>query len=222
MSGIGPVEPGEGTRAWDTAEPGEGTRAWDTAEPGAPLLPRPPHGPLGQFYARHHRAVIASVSAAVLLAGGGHLCTTRPEEPPPAPAMYPSQVVDIDYLGKKRPPEGSPSGSFSFAVEVTAQSGLTVIVVSISQPYAGISLTSAPRPPFRTRVGFPHKIVITTQVTDCAHAPRNAGLPFLNVTLRNMRAIQDHSFILGERYAHDLSEALRTSCGNDTTPSPKP
>ncbi|MEU0118152.1 Tat pathway signal sequence domain protein, partial [Streptomyces bobili] len=33
------------------------------------------------------------------------------------------------------------------------------------------------------------------------------------VTLRNARAIQDHSFILGSRYAQDLSQALQVAPG---------
>ncbi|WP_307541487.1 Tat pathway signal sequence domain protein [Streptomyces sp. V3I8] len=167
------------------------------------------------FYARHRRAVLASAAAAVLCAGGGYLFATRPHAAPPDPVPYPSQVIDIRYLGKEGAPAHTPGGSFTFAMRVTAGPGPTVTVMGISQPYAGLSLTSVPKPPFRTRTGFGHKIVVTMNVTECANTPKNAGLPFLDVTLRNTRAIEDHSYILGERYAHDFAEALQVACSND-------
>ncbi|MBQ0849796.1 Tat pathway signal sequence domain protein [Streptomyces sp. NPDC057620] len=204
MSGVGPVEPGEGTRAWDDLEPPP------PADHGQPR-----GHPAALYYARHRRAVLASAATAVLLAGGGYLYATRPQPPPPAVGPFPSQVVDIDYLGQEGSPANAPKGSFTFAVQVTARSGPTITVVEISQPYAGLNLTSVPKPPFRTRTGFSHKIVVTMNVTECANTPRNAGLPFLDVTLRNTRAIEDHSYILGERYAHDLSDALQVACSND-------
>ncbi|TPQ18686.1 Tat pathway signal sequence domain protein [Streptomyces sporangiiformans] len=205
MSGVGPVEPGEGTRAWDTLEPGD------------PLAPEPPRGRLAQLYARHRRAVLASVSAAALLAGGGYLYTSRPQDPPPTPPPYPSNVVDVAYLGRQPTPQDAAPKSFSIAVELTTHSGPTVTVTRITQPYASLSLTSDPRLPFRTRTGFPHKILITLHVTDCSHVPTNARLPFLDVTLRNTRAIQVHSFILGDRYARDLSKAIQDACDNGST-----
>ncbi len=208
MSGVGPVEPGEDTRAWDSAEP----------------FPQAPHGRLAALCARHRRTLIASAAAAVALVGGGYLYATRPQEPEPDPPAFPSQTVDMDYLGRELPPANSPSGSFSFAilVMVIPGSGAPVTMERISQPYSGLSLTSAPRPPFRTRPEFPRRIVITMHVTDCAHVPTDAGLPFLDVTLRNTRAIEDHSFILGERYSQDLSEALQVACGNDSMSLPNP
>ncbi|WP_308013555.1 Tat pathway signal sequence domain protein [Streptomyces beigongshangae] len=201
MNGVGPVEPGEGTRVWDPA--------------GQPPPPghRQAYDRLSAFCARHRRAVPAAAAAVVLLAGGGYLFATRAQEPPAAP--YPSQAIDIRYLGREGPPAHAPGGSFTFAVRVTALSGPTITVAGISQPYAGLSLTSVPKPPFRTRTGFGHKIVVTMNVTECANTPRNAGLPFLDVTLRNTRAIEDHSYILGERYAHDFSDALQVACSND-------
>ncbi|MGP4042822.1 Tat pathway signal sequence domain protein [Streptomyces sp. 2A115] len=210
MSGVGPVEPGPGTRAWDTPEPG--TRS----------LPEPPRRRLARLYARHRRAVLASAAAAVLLPGGGYLYVTRPQPPPPPAPPYPYLVVHVSYLGKETAPANAPRQSFSFAVKVTTQSGPPVTVMDITQSYDSVSLTSVPRPPFRTEVGSPRKIVVTMHVTECANVPVSAGLPFLDVTLRNTRAIQRHSFILGERYAHDLSEALQGICDNDAPSSPKP
>jgi hypothetical protein len=211
LSGVGPVEPGEGTRAWDA----------DTAETAPPLPAGTLRGRLTVLYALHRRAVLTSATVAALVAGGGYLFATRPHEPPPPEAPFPSQAVHIAYLGEEGPPAKAPSGSFSFGVKVTAQPGPTITIVRISQPYATLSLTSVPHAPFRTRPGFGHKIVVTMHVTECANVPSNAGLPFLDVTLRNTRAIEDHSFILGERYAHDLSQALRVACSNGPPSSPK-
>ncbi|AWW42699.1 Tat pathway signal sequence domain protein [Streptomyces cadmiisoli] len=197
MSGIGPVEPGEGTRAWE-----------------APLAVRPPRGRVVRFCDRHRRALVAAATVATLAAVGGRLYATRPGPEPPVLAAHPSQVVGVTYLHTEEKP--GLDGGFAFAVELVARSGPPVTVERIDQPYAGLSLASIPRAPFGTR-----EIVITMKVTDCGKVPRNVGLPFLDVTLRNTRAMEAHSFILGERYARDLSHALQVACGNEFATSPK-
>jgi hypothetical protein len=58
----------------------------------------------------------------------------------------------------------------------------------------------------------PVLLTVEYRVTDCAGAPPDAGMPFLDVTLRNTRAIQTISQILGPRYARDLSERLHSAC----------
>ncbi|MDN3020949.1 Tat pathway signal sequence domain protein [Streptomyces sp. S.PB5] len=199
--GIGPVEPGEGT--------------WDAFE--APVVPRPArlaHGRLAELYGRHRRAVLGGVTAFVLLVGGGYLYATRPEPPEPPPPPYPSQVTDMHYLSSEVTPAGAPDRSFSFGVELTVLAGPPVTVTRISQPYQGLSVKSTPAAPFRTEAGTSRKVVVTMHVTQCRKVPWNAGLPFLDVTLRNTRAIEVHSFILGERYAQQLSEALQVACSN--------
>jgi hypothetical protein len=202
MSGIGPVEPGEGTRAW--------------THPDTPAAPAPPRSRPLRLYDTHRRALLATLTAAALLAAGGSLHATRPRERTPAPPAppFPSQVVDVTYLGATAVPPGSRPRTFAFEVLLGVESGPSVTVTALTQPYTGLSLTTTPRPPFRTRAGSARKIVITMQVTQCGKVPRNAGLPFLDVTLRNARAIEDHSFILGSRYAQDLSEALQVACSN--------
>ncbi|WP_331462022.1 hypothetical protein [Streptomyces sp. KMM 9044] len=101
--------------------------------------------------------------------------------------------------------------NFTFAIELAVESDPPVTVTRISQPYAGLSATSSPRTPFRTKAGSPRKVAVTLRITECGGLPGNAGLPFLDVTLRNARAIQTHSFILGPRYAQDLSLALQVA-----------
>lgn len=208
MSGIGPVEPGEGTRAWDAGP--------DDSPPARPAR----RGRLAGLYARHRPAVLAGAAAAVLLAATGYLHVTREERPEPA-ALPPSQVVRVTYSGPEFSPPPIPTRTFSFAVKIVAQPGPPVTVVAFSQPYAAISLTSAPRPPFSAKAGSDRRIVITMHVMDCSQVPRNAGLPFLDVTLRNTYAMENHSYILGERYAHDISEALGTLCTSAFTSSAK-
>ncbi|KOX00084.1 hypothetical protein [Streptomyces sp. NRRL B-3648] len=210
MSGIGPPEPGEGTRARDDRQP-------EAASPAGRGHPSP-----AAWYARHRRIVIALAAAAVLLGGGGYLYATRPQQPPPHPprgpaqAPYPAQVVDVTYLDARTPPPGAPPRSFGFAVLMSVASGPPVTVTRVGQPYAGLALTTEPPAPLRIRAHTARKITITMHVTECEKAPRDAGLPFLDVTLRNTRAIQTQSFIPGPRYAQDLSHALEVACSNRT------
>ncbi|MEG3626150.1 Tat pathway signal sequence domain protein [Streptomyces poriticola] len=198
MNGVGPLEPGEGTQARDGA---------------TPLRPR---GRLEQHLRRHRRAAVATAATAAVLAGGGHLYATRPQPEPPAPPPYPAQAVSVEYLGPDPAGGGTPADGFRFAVRLTVRSGPPVTLTRLGQPSPGLSVTSEPAAPFPTKRDSPRKITVTLRVTECGKAPRNAGLPFLDVTLRNTRAIQVHSYILGDRYAQDLSEAVRTACDNDS------
>ncbi|MEU3724694.1 Tat pathway signal sequence domain protein, partial [Streptomyces sp. NPDC031705] len=63
-AGIGPVEPGEGTR--DSQAPRTGPRT-----PGARRTAR-----IRGFYARHRRAVLCAAAAAVLAAGAARVYST--------------------------------------------------------------------------------------------------------------------------------------------------
>lgn len=213
MSGIGPLEPGEGTRAWDATGPDT-----DPAGPDGPPRTESAYGPFARLHERHRRAVLVALALILLLAGGSYLHATRRHAPPPAPSLppYPSQVTDISYLeAVATPSRDAGTRSFSFAVLVGVRSGPPVTVTRIDQPYAGLSVTSEPRPPFRAKAGTAQNVVITMHIKECEKAPESAGLPFLDVTLRNTRAIQTHSFILGPRYAQTLSQALQVACGND-------
>ena len=200
MSGVGPVEPGEGTHARDAQEG------------GTALLERRPRGRLPQWYDRHRRATLAAALTATLAVTGGYLYLTRPAKPAPAQPPYPSQVVDLTYLDRVSAPKDTQAHNFSFALDLSVESGPPVTVKDITQPYAGLTLTTDPPTPLRTRAGTNRTIVITMHVTQCRKVPESAGLPFLDVTLRNKRAIQVHSFILGQRYAQYLSDALQAIC----------
>ncbi|MFF9084869.1 Tat pathway signal sequence domain protein [Streptomyces sp. NPDC014991] len=163
---------------------------------------------------------MALATATALLGAGGALYATRPQQPPPRPARprpevpYPAQVVDVAYLGDRVPPADAPPRSFSFAVLFGVTAGPPVTVTRVTQPYAGLSLTTRPPAPWRTGAGSAREITVTMHVTKCGEVPWHAGLPFLDVTLRNARAIQIQSFILGGRYAQHLSHAVEVACGN--------
>ncbi|MEU7380892.1 Tat pathway signal sequence domain protein [Streptomyces sp. NPDC042207] len=216
MSGVGPVEPGEGTRAWGTSDPNGPDDPDGPPRPNA--LTRGPLAPLARLYRRHRRAALAALTLTLLLAGGGYLSAVRQDAPPPRPAPpappYPSLVTDVSYLDEVAASRAAGNRTFSFAVLVSVQSGPPVTIAGIDQPYAGLSLTTEPRAPFLVRAGSAHKVVITMHVKECGKVPGNAGLPFLDVTLRNKRAMQVHGFILGPRYAQSLSQALQVACGN--------
>ncbi|MEU6401870.1 Tat pathway signal sequence domain protein [Streptomyces sp. NPDC046985] len=203
MNGVGPLEPGEGTHAQD---------ARDTYDPAAPHPAHPRGGRAARLIGRRRGVVLTVATVAAALAVGGFLYAARDPQPPPPAPPFPSQVVDVSYLDAVAPPSGSPPRSFSFAVLVDVDSGPPVTVDRISQPYAGLSVTATPRTPFRTEAGSARKVILTLHVTECGKAPVNAGLPFLDVTLRNARAREVHSFILGTRYARALSESLRDAC----------
>ncbi|WP_308408592.1 Tat pathway signal sequence domain protein [Streptomyces sp. AC627_RSS907] len=202
MSGTGPVEPGAGTHAWDA--------------PDTPRRHPRPRGRLTRRGDRRRRTVLAALAVLVVLAGAGYLYASRPHARPDPPPPYPAQAVDLVYLDPVADPRNAPTGSFSFAVTLSVRSGPPVTVTRIAQPYSGLSVTSSPAAPFQTKSHSARKIIVTLRVTECEKAPRNPGLPFLDVTLRNTRAMQAHSFILGPRYAQYLSHALQVACSNDS------
>ncbi|MFD5053865.1 Tat pathway signal sequence domain protein [Streptomyces tendae] len=197
MTGIGPVEPGEDTRVRDAPPPR-------------------PRGRLALRYERHRRTVLTSGAVLVALAGGGYLYANRSQPQPAPPPPYPSQAVDLVYVAPATGSPGATAGAYSFTVLLSVRSGPPVTVTRLTQPYDGLSVTSSPAAPFQTKSHSARKIIVTLRVTECEKAPRNPGLPFLDVTLRNARAIEAHSFILGARYAQDLSRALEVACGNDS------
>ncbi|WP_432084041.1 Tat pathway signal sequence domain protein [Streptomyces sp. WAC 04229] len=196
--GIGPVEPGEDTHPRDVTAHAR------------------PRGRLARSYAHHRRTVLTTAAALLLLLGGGYLYADRTREPAADPPPYPSQAVTLEYLDAVPGPSGAKGGGFSFAVRLSVRSGPPVTVTRIAQPSAGLSVTSSPAAPFQTKAHSASKIIVTLRVTECDKAPRNPGFPFLDVTLRNARAIQAHSFILGSRYARQLSQALQVACSNDS------
>ncbi|MGW7362801.1 Tat pathway signal sequence domain protein [Streptomyces sp. NPDC054841] len=194
MSGVGPVEPGEDTYAADTS-------------------PRPPRRgparPLTAFAARHRRILLPALLLAAVIAAAAALHATRPR---PDPGPWPAQAVSMSYEGADPGRGARVGGALRFSVRIATTSGPPVTVEKIGQPSEGLGLTATPNPPFTVTSGSSRNVAIAIKVSDCAKAPRNAGLPFLDVTLRNARAKQDQSFILGDRYARDLARAVTDYC----------
>ncbi|MYV41777.1 Tat pathway signal sequence domain protein [Streptomyces sp. SID1328] len=194
MTGIGPLEPGEGTWAREPAEARPAPRPW------------------------RRRTLLIPATACAVLAAGAALWITRPRPAPPPELPFPAQTVTVAFLaGRTTAPH-----RLAFDVRLAVEPGPPVTVTRVSQPYAGISAESEPRAPFRTAAGSARVITVTMRVTECGKVPKNAALPFLEVTLRNTRAIQTQSFILGPRYTRYLSRALGEACGESTPSSPKP
>jgi hypothetical protein len=200
VNAIGPIEPGD-----DTYE----TQAAATDQVATRPVRRRP------LLTRHRRTALSLATAAVVGAAGLSLYLTRPRPPAPPPPLYPSQTVSVTYRGEMTHPRAGDR-TFSFAVSIGQDAGPPVTVRRIAQPTTALSVTVAPHTPFTVKTGTPRTVRITMHIRECGNVQRNAGLPFLNVTLRNARAMQIQSFILGETYAKDLSEALTAACPPNT------
>ncbi|WP_409057137.1 Tat pathway signal sequence domain protein [Streptomyces sp. SYP-A7185] len=212
MNAIGPVEPGDHTYDARTAATDPGTGPDQDRDPDQAAArrarSRPPLTP-------RRRTALAVATAVAVAAAGFGLYVTRPRPPAPPPPLYPSQTVAVAYGGDMTHPRAGDR-TFSFTVVVRQDSGPPVSVRRITQPSEALSVTVAPHTPFTVNTGRPRTARISMHIRECGNVQRNAGLPFLVVTLRNVRAMQLQSFILGERYAKDLSEALTAACPPNT------
>lgn len=203
VNAIGPIEPGDDT--YETRP----TRAAATDQVTVhPVRPHP-------LLTRHRRSALAIATAVIVGAAGLSLYLTRPRPPAPPPPLHPSQTVSVTYRGDMTHPRAGDR-TFSFTVALRQDSGPPVSVRRITQPSAALSVTVAPHTPFTVKTGTPRTAEITMHIRECGKVQRNAGLPFLVVTLRNVRAMQLQAFILGERYAKDLSRALTAACPPNT------
>ncbi|WP_234332105.1 Tat pathway signal sequence domain protein [Streptomyces sp. NRRL S-87] len=206
--GIGPVEPGDET--WGGSGDAGADDPWDTA-PG----PRPGRGRRG----RGARLALALALTAAAAGAGGYLYALRSRPPAPPPPPYPSQVFSVTYGGPVRP---TPAGTaFAFTVFLRTTAGPPVSLERIGQPWAALSVTTDPHTPLVVHKGRNRAVLVQIQVKDCMHVPRNAGLPFLEVTLSNGSRKEDHSYILGDRYARELATALSDACP-DSRDAPQP
>lgn len=216
MSGVGPVEPANSTDAehsWDVI----GT---DASRPGDRLADRWSRLPRGRRRAVVATAVIAAAAAwAVALPQGlAPDPNLPPYEPIPAPTPWPATVTAWHYLGRAET-LNSPgkTGRFRFAVTVERGPAVTLRVAGTSYP--GLTARAVPGPAFTVTAGTPRGITVEITVSECSALPPEVDHPFLDVTLRNARAIQRHSFIFGRAYARDLSDLFRAACGPGTARS---
>ena len=168
---------------------------------------------LGERWAAVPRRTRLIASAGLLMAlpaAAGIRALTHPAAAGP-PAPWPVHATDITYTGISRPADRQ-SRSFSFTLRAEATSRTPVTVEAVRQGYRDVRARVTPGLPTTLRSGHPRRITVTMTVRSCDGLPLDASLPFLDVTLRNTRARQEISQILGDAYAHDLSRSLRTIC----------
>ncbi|MFJ3923618.1 hypothetical protein [Streptomyces sp. NPDC090022] len=110
---------------------------------------------------------------------------------------------------------GLPGTALAFTVRIRTSAGPPVSIDRIDQPSRALRVMIRPQLPVVVAAGEAREVVVEIQAVDCVHVARNAGLPFLEVTLSNERQKEAHSYILGDRYAGDLSKALTSACPED-------
>ncbi|MFJ8438513.1 hypothetical protein [Kitasatospora griseola] len=199
---LGPVEPGEGT--------------WT---PLRLYVDEPP-----RLLSRRLKAVLVLLLLALALFLTARHAMERTaaaaNSPPPSELPFPSQSTRFQYGGRL------PAGQESFALSLTVHNAGPgpVDVLGVSQGYRGLSVVVEGWLPQTVPPGQTASLRVGLKVTDCAAAPADATMPFLDVTLRNTRALETTSQILGDSYARDLSAALHATCGtpDNRTPTTSP
>ncbi|WP_329247662.1 hypothetical protein OG223_14725 [Streptomyces sp. NBC_01478] len=208
MSGIGPVESVDSSEANGSCEVIGGdsprlTDRWHTLPP------------------RTRRAVLAAGTVATV-AAGAVLLPPRPQADPAPPVPWPANITEWRYTGLAQTTD-SPTTTGFFRFAVTVDSGPPVAVRVIGAAFDGLIAQAVPDPSFTVRTGATRRVTVEISVSDCSGLPLNADLAFLDVTLRNTRAIQHHSFIFGSAYSKDLSQLLHRACGTtNARPGPRP
>ncbi|WMD08106.1 hypothetical protein [Streptomyces sp. FXY-T5] len=116
----------------------------------------------------------------------------------------------------RRIPPNSPAkaGRFRCAVTVHRDPSATLQVAGTSHP--GLTAHAIPGPAVTVPAGTPRAITVEITVSDRPALPGSRPLPFLDVTLRNARAIHRHSLIFGRGNARDLSDLFRAARGPST------
>ncbi|MFI6643679.1 hypothetical protein [Streptomyces sp. NPDC050504] len=220
MSTIGPVEPEPPGRDFRVRAPG----------PVDVIGPDPPRvsdrwrelPPRRRLLAKAVAAVAAAAALLVLLRPSPSGSGERPPAPPPRPlSPWPAQSTALDYEGPgpARPPSpANQSADFRFTVAV--RYGEPVTVEALRHGLPGLSAVTTPAPPLRVSPGRSLRIVVRTSVDQCTEMPREIDYPHLEMTLRNSRIRQQHSFLFGGAYPRDLARLLRAACGGPTVESP--
>ncbi|MEU9169485.1 hypothetical protein AB0D34_17030 [Streptomyces sp. NPDC048420] len=213
MTGIGPVEP------VDSPETGD---SYDVIGADEPRLTDRWNARWGRMSPRARKATLTTTAIALLAAGvllPRALSEDRHPEPQDTPVPWPANVTAWRYLGSADLPEAPgtrpTSGRFRFAVDV--HSGPPVTLQVTGAAFTGLTAHALPEA-FTVHAGTTRRVTVEISVSDCSGLPLNADLPFLDVTLRNTRAIQHHSFIFGRAYSHDLFELLRGACPPTAAP----
>ena len=235
-SGIGPVEESGPFDAFDPSEasgPCEGAGPSEASRPRTGAASCQGAGPAREFSpaegsghpapksgrriprpnspsprARSRLIAVLALAAALtttLLAAPLH--EGRPTAVPP----WPLSVTQLTYTGLREPPDPR-THSFTFRLRATLAAGPPTTLTRLTQPYDGLTMSISPTTPLTLRTGTPRTLTLHVAVRHCTGLPQGVELPFVNVTLRNMRGTQNPSYILGADYAQDLSSSLRAIC----------
>ena len=159
-------------------------------------------------------AVLAAVGALSLaLATVGDAPRHRPQpQQTRGPVPWPAQITDVRYAGMA-PGNDPRSSRFAFLLSFVDRDADAVTIHHIDQPYAGLYVTTEDPLPISVPPGETRIVRVLADVRDCSGTPARDELPFVDVTLSNLRAIQTQSEILGGSYADDLSREIDERCG---------
>ncbi|WP_406127532.1 hypothetical protein OIE52_14520 [Streptomyces canus] len=218
MTGTGPVEP------VDSAETEE---SYDVIGVDGPRMTDRWSARWKRLSPRIRKATLGTAATALFAAGiliPRTLSGDERTQPPTDPVPWPANVTAWRYLGPAGLPETvgahPTSGRFRFAVDI--RSGPPVTLQVTGAAFTGLTAHALPEA-FTVHAGTTRRVTVEISVSDCSGLPLNADLPFLDVTLRNTRAIQHHSFIFGRAYSHDLFDLLRGACATKTaSPAGRP
>ncbi|MFD8482494.1 hypothetical protein [Kitasatospora sp. NPDC059673] len=206
--------PGERAGFLSPVEPGEGT--WTQPRMSVEKPPR-------LLSLRQKSLVVGLLLALALALTVRHAMdrsTAEANSPPPPALPFPSQATRFEYGG----PLPAWQDSFALSLRVHNTSAGPVDVLGVSQGYRGLSVVVSGWLPQTVPPGQTVSLRVGLRVTDCSAAPADAGMPFLDVTLRNARAMETVSEIPGDAYARDLSAALHATCDapDNRTPTTSP
>jgi len=210
MSGIGPVE---------SVDSPETDGSYEVIGGDSPRLTDRWH----TLPQRTRRAVLAAAAVAAVALGAVLLpLHDRQLDDPAPPVPWPANITEWRYIGLAQTTD-TPTTTGFFRFAVTVDSGPPVAVRVIGAAFDGLAAQAVPNPSFTVSTGTTRRVTVEISVSDCSGLPLNADLAFLDVTLRNTRAIQHHSFIFGSAYSKDLSQLLHRACGTTKArPGPRP
>ena len=168
---------------------------------------------------RRRLALLATglVAAATALAWGAAMLVrpSAPAAPTAQPVPWPAQAAAVRY--SRLLTDRTDPTQFTVVLTVADTSAAPLNLERVEQPYRGVEATSASPLPLLILPGTPQTVWVHMTVRDCSLTPRADILPFIDVTLSNLRAIQTQSEILGSGYAGDLHAAISAACPSSPT-----
>ncbi|GAA3019188.1 hypothetical protein GCM10020229_33050 [Kitasatospora albolonga] len=188
--GLGPLEAGDGTVRTEGGPTGRLARAQR------------------ELGLRRRYALLALAVAVVALLVFRALERDPPARAAPPPVPYPAQVTRLTVTA-----EGRAEGRHLLvSAELRVEGDAPVDLLAVGQPYPGISLAVRGGLPLTAAAGRPLLLRLEYDLTDCSTVPIGVGLPYIDVTLRNTRAIQTVSQIPGAVYSESLAHWLGSAC----------